>query len=147
MLFTSHLLYQLLLSFCLFHAALPTTIVISNYRKKIVILLVSAGCLCQDGSMAASYKQRLLRIQRDFERQLDADLGELAQQIGQRVLARAVPVEGGERAVPNQQNVRAALRREIWAGILKPYFIGASDEALDRTRPQSEYARLIVEGI
>lgn len=109
--------------------------------------------------MAASYKQRLLSLQREYERRLDADLGELGKQIGRLVQAAAITSPTGERIVPNLRRVKERLRQNIWSQIVKPYFIGAADEAItpspslssdgkgERVNPQSPFARLLMEGI
>lgn len=98
--------------------------------------------------MAQTWDSKLLRHQRNVDGQLTASLNELGQQVGRIVLRTASATnDDGQRVIPNRRADREALRAAIWREALKPYFIGAGDEALDGPAPQSPYSRLLVTGI
>ncbi len=98
--------------------------------------------------MAQTWDSKLLRHQRDIDAQLTASLNDLGRLVGRIVLrAGSATNDDGQRAIPNRRAEREALRGAIWREALKPYFIGAGDDAFDGSAPRSPYGRLLVAGI
>lgn len=93
--------------------------------------------------MATSWKQRQLRHEAELYQRLKGDLVGLAANISQIVLR----VAGRDGLIANRRSTRERLSRDVWSQAIKPYFIGAGDDPLIGTVPQSPFMRLLVEGI
>ncbi len=95
--------------------------------------------------MAQTWDSKLLRHQRAADARLTASLNELGQEVGRIVLrAGSATNDDGQRTIPNRRAVREALRAAIWREALRPYFIGAGDEALEGPEPRSPFTELLV---
>lgn len=98
--------------------------------------------------MAQTWDSKRLQHERAMNDRLRDDMLNLASQIGQLVIRFATQRdENGRRLIPNRRSTREALRRQVWTTIIKPYFIGAGDDPLDGSEPQSPYMRLIRDGV
>lgn len=93
--------------------------------------------------MAASYDSQRLRNQREMDRRLTADHARIARQIADIVL-RSAQADG---TIANTRPAREALRHAIWEQLIRPYYIGTGQDALNGPVPLSPYAQLLVDGI
>jgi hypothetical protein len=76
-----------------------------------------------------------------MQQRYDADMRRLAMLIAMLLLQYS---RGG--ALPTDARSRLSLKAAIWAQVLKPYFVGG-DEPFRNDVPQSQYARLLRDGI
>jgi hypothetical protein len=98
--------------------------------------------------MPVSFDSRRLRHQRAMDARLTADHRQLARQIaGLVVRAAAARDAKGEPIIPATRASRDALKAAVWEQVLKPYYIGATSDALRGPTPLSPYAALLVDGI
>ncbi len=98
--------------------------------------------------MAQTWQSKQLRHEREMDARLSARLSQLGQEAGRLVLRAATTLnDSGQRTIPNTRVSRDALRERIWREVLRPFFIGDGDEALDGPHPRSPYTELLVEGI
>ena len=98
--------------------------------------------------MARTWESRRLANERAVNEQLKSDMLNLAARVGGVVLRFATATDdGGQRIVPNRRTTRETVRLTVWNDVLKPYFIGAGTEPLLGAEPQSDYMRLIVNGV
>lgn len=70
-----------------------------------------------------------------------------------RQLARTVAAvvmryaSGPERTIPNTRRIRDLLKQDIWRLAVRPYYIGNGQDPFDGNEPQSQYARLVYDGV
>lgn len=93
--------------------------------------------------MARSFEAQRLRHQRAMDRRLIAEHRQLAQAVASLVLRQAGP----EGTLPNLRTTRARIGEQIWAQVLKPYYVGPGTDALQGDVPRSPYARLLYDGV
>lgn len=97
--------------------------------------------------MARTFERNRLDVIRAAEDQFTDDMRQMAADIG-RVLDRyAVGGLPSERVILNTAAQKNLVKRAVWREVVKPYFMGAGDDALDGTTPLSPFTRLIVTGI
>lgn len=91
---------------------------------------------------------RVLKVARDYDKRLQAEMQTLAARLGGVVMRFATGDDGdGHAVVPVSRTHREALRRALWDEVLRPYFVGRTDEAFSGPTPNAPYARLIADGV
>jgi len=93
-----------------------------------------------------SYNALRLRHERGILQTFDGQQRVLAQNIGRLVLQRANQIIEGKHIVPNLRANREALKQGTWE-LVRTYYIGFGADPFDGSNPQSEYARLLVDGV
>jgi hypothetical protein len=97
--------------------------------------------------MAATYDSQRLRQLRQMDQRLTAEHRALARNVAALVQLSAVNRAGQDATVPNTARARADLKSAIWQRVVKPYYIGGSDDAFRDEQPASPYARLLYDGV
>ena len=98
--------------------------------------------------MAPTFNSRRLRHERAMSQRLRADHQGLAQSSSRILLRHATArSEAGETIIPNTRRTRTDLKSSLWTGVLKPYYIGSTQDAFDGPTPRSPYAQHLLDGI
>jgi hypothetical protein len=83
-----------------------------------------------------------------MDRRFSAEHADLARAVGFWVLRLARDrFMGTWQPIPNTRAARAELKAAIWSQVLKPFYIGAGDDAFAGAVPRSPFARLLYDGI
>lgn len=93
--------------------------------------------------MPVTWQSLLLRNQRDVDRRLVEDHLRLAREISARMIAHA----NADGTLPDASAVRRQIQGDVWREVLKPYYVGPTEAALQGADPNSPYARVVIQGI
>lgn len=99
--------------------------------------------------MAKTWESRRLENLDKSLARFDVEMGEVASAAAAVVTRMGVGASMSQRVIPNTRESRQRVSDAIWEEVIRPYFIGTSDQPYsgERPRPQSQFAKLIFEGI
>jgi hypothetical protein len=99
--------------------------------------------------MAQSWESKRLQFEAEMDTRLEGDMLALADRIGAQIQRAATETNKAGKAVvpPRRRAARERLKTQIWEQSIRPYFIGSADEPLIGPEPQSDYMRLIRDGV
>lgn len=99
--------------------------------------------------MAQSWDSKRLSHERAMDKRLQRELMGLSDKIATLYTRAATDRNAAGLAIvpPRRRAVRERLKTQIWEQAIRPYFIGLGEEPLIGPEPQSDYMRLIRDGV